>query len=161
MKPIHEVLKKASSFDEIFRAVKELVERRLGLHRAGLGLILADLPMQIAGFTAVGTNSIVLNRSLLSTISAVVSSREEINSFVFVVLLHEYLHTLGYGEGETRQIVKELVEKELGPEHIATKLASKSPYEIYPEIGSFRPLSRDEEIIIVKDFDTDSVTYIT
>ena len=161
MKTLHEVLAGATSFDEIFRAVKRVVERRLGLRRAGLGLILADLPMHVAGFTAVGTNAIVLNRQLLSSIHVVSGSREELNSFVFVVLLHEYLHTLGYGEEETRRMVRELTEKELGPEHIASKLAAKSPYEIYPGMRAVKPAGLGDEVIIVKDFDTDSATYIT
>lgn len=160
MKHLHEILAETTSFDEIFRAVKRVVERRLGLHRAGLGLILADLPMHVAGFTAIGTNAIVLNKQLLSSIQAVTKSKEELNSFVFVVLLHEYLHTLGYGEEETRRMVRELAEKELGPNHIASKLAAKSPYEIYPEMRAVKPTSLRNEIIIVKDFDTDSVTYI-
>lgn len=162
MKTLPEVIREADSFDELFKMVKKVVERSLGLRRAGLGLILADLPMNIAGFTAVGSNSIVLNRRLLASIKTVTDSKEELNSFVFIVLLHEYLHTLGYGEDTTRRLVRDIVERELGPEHLATKLAKKSPYEIYPEIMNVKPPSgSSDEVIIVKDFDTDSVTYIS
>ena len=162
MEQLAETLKKASSFDELFRAVKRVVKRRLGIRRAGLGLILADLPMAVAGFTALGSNSIVLNRRLLASIHAVAGTREELNSFVFIVLLHEYLHTLGYGEETTRMLVKKIIHQELGPGHVASKLADKSLYEIYPQIRFVKPASANpEEVVIVKDFDTESMSYIS
>jgi len=162
MESLRETLRKAASFDELFKAVKSLVEKRLGIRRAGLGLVLADLPLHIAGFTAIGTNSIVLNKQIIEAIKAISTTKEEFNSYVFTVLLHEYLHTLGFDEQSTRAKVKELVEQELGREHIASKLASKSPYELYPILDYLRASVKrgDDEVIIVKDFDTDSITYI-
>ena len=161
MENLARVLETAKGFDELFKVVKKLVEKRLGLRRAGLGLILADLPPQIAGFTAIGSNSIVLNRALLNAIRGVVSSKTELNSYVFIVLLHEYLHTLGFDEKETRRKVYDIVSKELGEEHIASKMAIRSPYDLYPEIINGLRVVVEREPEIVKEFDSENTSYIS
>ena len=160
MDSLEKVLDNAVSFDELFRAVKRVVEKRLGLRRAGLGLVLADLPPQIAGFTALGSNSIVLNRALLNAMKGAVSSRRELNSYVFIVLLHEYLHTLGLDEEETRRRVVEIVSEELGEEHVAFKMAVRSPYELYPSILAGLRVVAEKEPEIVKEFDSENTSYI-
>jgi len=37
---------------------------------------------------------VVLNRTLLRTIETLARSKEEVNSYVFMVLAHEYIHSL-------------------------------------------------------------------
>ena len=160
VKNLDSQLREAGTFDEVFKLVKRVVERRLGLHRAGLGLILADLPPHIAAYTAIGSNAIVLNKLILNALASLVRERIELNSYVFVVLLHEYLHTFGLDEQQTRQQVKHLVQLELGEEHIASKIASTSLFELYPELKAIQPIPTEREAIIVKDFDSDSVSYI-
>ena len=57
-------------------------------------LLLADLPLRLGAFHGVGTNSIVMNRTLLDRIVKSGHSRLEVNSFIYSILLHEYLHSL-------------------------------------------------------------------
>jgi hypothetical protein len=64
--------------------------------RGGLMLYLANLPPQIGALHQVGSNSIVLNRLVLKAIESLAKSRRELNSFIYTILLHEYLHSLGY-----------------------------------------------------------------
>jgi len=150
----------ARGFDDVYRIVKQAVQERLGLRRAGMGLVLAELPNNLAAFHELGTNSIVINRILLNAVAAVAKSRRELNSYVFVVLLHEYLHTLGIDEERTRELVRDIVSSIFPQDHIAVKMATTSVYEMYPELKNIPYLPRGGEPELVKDFDTDSATYI-
>jgi len=153
-------LDEARTFDEVFRLVKRVVEEQVGMHRAGLGLVLVDLPNQLAAFHEIGSNAIVLNRSLLSAVTSLAKSRRELNSFVFVVLLHEYLHTLGFDEIQARETVKELVKSIFTDDHVAVRIAKTSIYEVYPELRTIPNTRVNPKPEVVKDFDTESTTYI-
>ena len=150
----------ARSFDDVYRIVKHAVQERLGLRRAGMGLVLAELPNNLAAFHEVGTNSIVLNRTLLNAVASVSKSRRELNSYVFVVLLHEYLHTLGIDEFRTRELVKDVVMSIFPSDHVAVKMATSSIYDMYPELRTLPTFSKGGKPELVKDFDTDAITYI-
>lgn len=155
-------IENVSSFGDVFELVKEAVREVLGLRRAGLSLILADLPRNIGAMHAIGTNSIVMNRLLVSTVSKIAKSRVEFNSFVFVLLLHEYLHSLGYtDEMEVRKLVKRVTEGYLGKDHVAYKIASRPLSEIYPEIRYLPSRWFGQDLELVKDFDRSSITYIS
>jgi hypothetical protein len=148
----------ARDYEAIFRLVKRVVEERLGIRRAGLMLIIADAPTGVLAYHEVGSNAIVLNRRHLEPWLAG-KSREDANSYIFVLLLHEYLHSLGIlDEGEVRRLVKTLVNSYLGPEHMATKIARGGHLlSAMPET----PLAGGPgRAIIVKDFDTENTTYI-
>ncbi|GBC69585.1 hypothetical protein HRbin01_01287 [archaeon HR01] len=153
-------LDEAKTFDDVYRLVKQAVQEKLGLRRAGMGLILADLPNNLAAFHEIGSNSIVLNKILLNAVSALSKSKRELNSYVFVVLLHEYLHTLGIDEYATRELVKDIVSSFFPAEHIAVKLAATSLYDVYPQLRNIPAPARNSEPELVKDFDTDSTSYI-
>jgi len=55
---------------------------------------LADLPLSLGAFYVVGSNIIVMNRSLQNQISAEYPFME--NALSFRIRLHEYLHALRY-----------------------------------------------------------------
>jgi len=150
----------AESFDQVYRLVKQLVMEKYGLRRAGMGLILADLPPDILAYHEIGSNAIVVNTHLLNAVSALTRSREAVNSYIFIVLLHEYLHALGFDEKTTRELVKEAVLSVFPFDHLAAKLATSSLYDVFPEIKNMFYTSVNSKPVIVRDFDTDDLNYI-
>lgn len=163
----------ARDYTEIFTLVKRLVERELGKSRAGIMLGLAGLGLSpnafFGGYFVLGSNAIVLNRDVLRYVQA--NQPHLHNAYAFHVLLHEYLHTLGYfSEDDVRPIAWELSEAALGPAHHATRIARAmvpgehaEPPEffknlVYPQFG-WAP-SRRPDIEIVKGFDPDATPYI-
>ncbi len=155
-----ERLKKAQSFEDVYRLVKQLVVERYGLRRGGMGLILADLPPHIAAYHEIGSNAIVVNQTMLNAVYTATKSRTIVNSYLFVVLLHEYLHALGFDEKQTRELVRDAVSSVLPFDHIATKIALTSIYDALPELRNIVVQPNSSKPVLVKDFDTDNLTYI-
>src|SRR3989442_3758158 len=89
-------LSSSENFDEVFELVKAATEQSLGKHRAGLTLVLGDIPNSVGAFHEMGSNAIVMNRNLLKIIEKLAKSRTSNNAYVFMILLHKYLHSLGY-----------------------------------------------------------------
>jgi hypothetical protein len=152
---------RAQSFDEIFALVKRVVEEELGEHRAGLSLVLADMPSTIGAYHPVGANIIVANKSLIKGIQAATKNPKEINAFVFMILLHEYLHSLGYlDEEEVRRVSQRVSSSALGPNHPSVKLASANWLELYPQLQSLSQRSFSKDFEVVQKFDSSSTSYI-
>jgi hypothetical protein len=152
---------RAQNYDEIFELVKRIVEEQLGEHRAGLSLVLTGMPGSVGAFYPVASNVIVVNKSLVDGLQKVTKNPREINAFVFMVLMHEYLHSLGYlDEGEVRKIAERICKNALGQDHLTVKLASANWMEMYPQLQSIsnQPFSRDFEV--VQKFDSSSTSYI-
>jgi hypothetical protein len=132
---ISEGLDRSFNFSEVFQLVKKSVKSSLGKRRTGLMLGLADLPEYIGAFHQMGSNFIVMNRSLLDQVTHLAKDRRYLNAYVFYTLLHEYLHTLGYvDEGEVRRLTRQICARVLGPDHPATRLAADGPAVVFPEI---------------------------
>ncbi|MDW8083592.1 MAG: hypothetical protein RMI49_00095 [Candidatus Caldarchaeum sp.] len=153
-------LEEAASFEDVYRLVKQLVMDRFGVRRGGIGLILADLPPHVAAYHEIGSNAIVVNNALLHAVYSVTKSKKMVNSYLFVVLLHEYLHALGFDEKQTRELVKDAVTSALPFDHPASRMASTSIYEALPQLRSINIQPSHSKPILVKEFDTDNVTYI-
>lgn len=154
-------LEKAGTFGEIFELVKKAVEKSLGLRRAGLELALMSLPNNVGALHEVGSNFIIMNENLLEAVAQISKSKIEVNSYVFVTLLHEYLHSLGYvDEEEVRMLVKRIVAEVIGEDHIAYYLASTSIFDVYPDLRYIGPGRPGGELKIVKDFDRENTSYI-
>jgi len=129
-------LETSENFGDIFEIVKKSVKGHLSRERAGLMLVLADLPIQLGAFHSLGTNQIVMNRALLDRVVASGHPRSHINSFVYSILLHEYLHSLSVvDEGEVRQLVHDISMKTFGPDHPASTVASKGPWTLLRRPG--------------------------
>ena len=144
----------AKNYAEVWQIVKETVQFSLGKRRDSMMLFLDDLPLQLGAYYPIGTNNIVLNRSLVEIVEASVSSKLTVNALVYNLLLHEYLHVLGeYSEVEVRRMVVEVAKKCFGEQHIATVVARKSPWVLLKDIplGPFNAPKRVMEI--VKDFE--------
>lgn len=157
-------LDEAITLPDVFELVKSLVLRNMGKSRGGLMLGLANLgnnpPAFLGGFFTTGSNVIVLNRIPLQRI---METRPEIfKSYVFHVLLHEYIHSLGFlDEAEVRSRVLALSREELGKEHPATRMAED--YSEFISCLAYPGLTwkaDDEKMELVKGFDRSSATYI-
>ena len=90
-------LDEAKSLADIFEVVKSLVLNSTGKCRGGLMLGMANLGNHpqgfFGGFFTTGSNVIVLNKIPLQRIK---ETRPELyKPYVFHVLLHEYIHSLG------------------------------------------------------------------
>jgi len=158
-------LEKAGTLADIFEIVKRAVELELAKSRGGLMLGLANLGNQPGGFFGafypVGTNIIVMNKIPMMRIKE--TKPELYKPYAFHVLLHEYLHSLGYlDEGQVRQMAYDITLALFGEEHLATQVAAHPlrfiPNLAYPNIN-WQP--EDINIELVQDFDRgSSVSYI-
>ncbi|MEM4177949.1 MAG: hypothetical protein QXS29_10345 [Nitrososphaeria archaeon] len=156
-----EELERAKEFNDIFALVKRTVAEKLGLHRAGLSLILADLPPTILGLHEMGSNSIVMNRRVLEEI-ALEDNKIYRNSYIFVVLLHEYIHSFGfYDEKKVREMVLNVVEFAFGKEHPAYFVALNPLSLVGNRNIMLKGLNSIEPPTIVKDFDKESMPFIS
>ncbi|MGD8506862.1 MAG: hypothetical protein PVF15_09410 [Candidatus Bathyarchaeota archaeon] len=154
-------LDEAKGYSEIWELVKNTVKNALGEHRVGIMLFLDDLPMRLGAYHPVGTNNIVLNRALVQAVEAATKSQLLVNAFVYILLLHEYLHALGYvREAEARRLVYRVSQRSFGEEHIVSRLARSSPWALLKGV----PLSLIEGpkrvMEIVKDFEQSNQKYI-
>jgi len=157
-------LDEARSLADIFEVVKALVEERMNKRRGGLMLGMANLGNDpqgfLGGFFTTGTNVIVLNKIPLQRI---METRPELyKPYVFHVLLHEYIHSLGcLNELEVQKKVHQITREALGEKHLATQIAASTSGFIkhftYPHLSWE---ADDEGIELVEGFDRSSVSYI-
>jgi hypothetical protein len=150
-----------SNYACIFELVKEAVEKTMNKRRAGLILGLTNLPNHVGAFHQMSSNFIVMNKRLLEK---VVESGDKklINSYIFHVLLHEYIHSLGYMNEQETQILTHVVsEKVLGPTHPATVIAVKGIGSVFSNIKGLRHQNFEgiEDIEIVEEFERDNLNY--
>jgi len=154
-------LEAARGLPEIFELVKKAVSRTTGMERSGLMLGLSNLGGGLAGFVGayypVATNIIVMNTLPLRRVKE--TAPHLYKPYVFHILLHEYLHTLGIlDETQVRVKAQEISEQTFGTEHPATEIAKDlskfMPNLVYPVYG-WQPPS-DPGLELVKDFDRSS-----
>jgi hypothetical protein len=162
MATLTERLDSCEDFGDVFELVKKSAERSLGHRRAGLMLYLARLPKHIGAFHTVGTNGIVMNRNTLDVITHGARSLREINSYVYSILLHEYLHALGYiEERDVRKLVYDVSLDTFGPDHPATQSASKGPSAIFPDIVLNELPTDTPDVEVIPDIERSSHKYIS
>ncbi|MCP8316289.1 MAG: hypothetical protein H3Z51_05425, partial [archaeon] len=79
-----------------------------------------------------------------------------------LILLHEYLHALGYSEeANVRAIAYGIATDSFGSDHKITKLSRGGLSTILPQIlEAAEKSSKTFDFEIVKDFDRSSMTYI-
>jgi len=154
-----ESLEKCNGYGDIFDLVKKAVKKVLGLHRVGLLLYLKNLPPYIGAYYQVGSNGIVLNKMLISMVDRSLMSKIELNSLIFSLLLHEYLHSLGFlNEGKVRRLVYEISVKTFGADHPVARMALDPP-KLHIPVSDLRKYLGDE-LEIVKDFERVEHQYI-
>ena len=154
-------LEGAEGFGEVWEIVKDSVRDTLGEHRVGMMLFLDSLPIQLGAYHPLGTNNIVLNGRLVEIVEAATKSKRLVNAFVYSLLAHEYLHALGHiPEAEVRSLVYRVSKECFGEDHVATRLAEKSPWALLRglPLGALEAPRRVMEI--VRDFETSNQKYI-
>jgi hypothetical protein len=151
-----------------FEEVKNIVKKYEGRSRAGLMLGLQEIGATMDGFIGayfpVSSNIIVINKTPLRRINE--TNPELLKPYGFHVLLHEYIHSLGFlNEDLTRQKTYDICKKHFGEDHVITKLSLDIkqffPNLVYPIYGWLPP--EDTPVIeLVKGFDSSNVIpYIT
>ena len=157
-----ERLDSSLDFGDVFELVKKSAERSMGLRRAGLMLYLAKLPKHIGAYHTMGTNGIVMNRTILDMVTHGARSLREINSYVYSILLHEYLHALGYTEErDVRKLVFDISLETFGPDHPATHIASRGPGAMFPGISLHDVPTETPDIEVIPDLEKSSQRYIS
>ena len=152
---------KLKDFNEAFELVKSAVLQKFRMHRAGLSLILQMMPSNLGAYHMLGSNAIVMNSYLLAAVRKIAGSTEEYNSYMFMVLAHEYLHSLGIvDENTVRQMTFDLCKWMLGEDHAAAKMAKEDPSTIYPELRSMMQSQFSTDFQVVRNFDKSNQTYI-
>lgn len=160
----HTRLDSAKTLADIFEVVKAAVWESRRKSRGGLMLGLANLGNHPQGFFGafypVGSNVIVMNKIPLERIKE--TRPEMFKPYIFHVLLHEYLHTLGYlDESGVRKMVLEITEDVFGDEHLATGIAKDTAHYfnnlVYPG-AAWQP--DDMGMELVPGFDRGSASYI-
>lgn len=148
------------NYDRIFSIVKHDVKKYTGKERSGLGLALSDLPSTLGAFWQVGGNYIVMNESLVRAMTRISKSTTEFNSYIYVILTHEYLHSLGYiDEMEARRMTAFVARSSFGTEHHAYTMSSGDLWTLYPMLKYVRG-GNGETFRIVGSFDSSSTSYI-
>lgn len=161
MKKYRSRLENAEGYGEVWEIVKATVKSSLNERRVGMMLFLDDLPLRLGAYHPLGTNNIVLNRALVNIVEAASKSKRLINSFVYVLLLHEYLHALGRPrEAQVRPLVYKISRESFGQNHITTQLAELGPWSILKGIPLDTMDVPKRVIEIVKDFEKADKKYI-
>ena len=148
-------------FSGVWEIVKDTVKVTLGKHRLGMLLFLDDLPLHLGAYHQLGTNNIVLNRSLVNIVEAVTKSKKLVNAFVYSILTHEYLHALGHvSEAEVRSLVYDVSRECFGKNHIVTTLAEKTPWVLIKGIPLNEIAIPKQAMELVKDLEKPNQGYI-
>ncbi len=151
--PLAHRLDEARDYDDIFAVVRDSVRKVLGRERVGLGLGLSDLPAQVGAYWQITGNIIVLNERLIQVLDATEPLAQR-RAYLFVVLLHEYLHSLGYlNEGQDRRVAAEVAERALGAEHPAARMARGDLWQIFPQLRDASG-GDGQRVRIVRGFDS-------
>ena len=151
----------ADGFKEVWEIVKETVKVFLGRERQGMLLFLDDLPLHLGAYHQLGTNNIVLNRSLLNIVETVTKSKKLVNAFVYSILTHEYLHALGHvSEVEVRSLVYDISKHCFGKKHIVTSLAEKTPWSLLKGIPLNEIKLSKNPMELIKDLEKPNHSYI-
>jgi hypothetical protein len=154
-------LDSAEGFAEVFEIVKKAVDQVLGAHRAGLTLVLGDIPNSVGAYHEMGSNAIVMNRNLMKIVWRATSSRERRNAYTFMILLHEYLHTLGFSDdAQVRELSRKITDAYIGKGHIAAEMAVSPLDRFFPEISQYALFRDHGTFEVVHKFDTSSTPYI-
>jgi hypothetical protein len=154
-------LEKAASYADVWQIVKDSVDFVFGRKRGSMMLFLDDLPLQIGAYYPVGTNNIVLNRHLVEIVEGTLNNKLKVDSLVYNLLLHEYLHALGeLSEVEVRRQVVVVAAKCFGEEHPVTVLARKSPWVLLKDVPLEAASAPKRVMQIVRNFEKSTDKYV-
>ncbi|WP_337861575.1 hypothetical protein [Nitrososphaera sp.] len=148
-------------FDGAFELVKSAVFKKFKMHRAGLSLILQVMPSNLGAYHILGSNVIVMNSYVLAAIKRISGSDSEYNAYLFMVLAHEYLHSLGIvDENTVRQMTYDLCKALLGEGHSSTLMTKEDPSSLFPQLRYMAQNQFSSDFHVVKNFDKAGQSYI-
>ncbi len=151
-------LNQCNDYSDVFEIVKEVVKDSINRRRAGLILGLSDLPTHIGAMYQVGSNFILVNRILLNEVKRT-SDKEMKDAYVFHILLHEYIHSLGLiDEQKTQSLTYAISEEALGENHPSTIMARHGIGHYFSFTGLRGPNGLTE-IELVRDFEKENLSY--
>ena len=151
----------AGEHHDILELVNKALDQVLGIHRAGLTLVLGDIPNQVGAYHEMGSNAIVMNRNIVKIVWRSTDSRQTRNAYTFMILLHEYLHTLGFeDDAQVRELSRKITDAYVGKGHIASEMAVSSLDKFFPEISQFAMFRDNGSFETIRKFDTSSTPYI-
>jgi len=147
-------------YNKIMDEVKDLVRKYLNLGRP-IGLAISRFRIEVGAYWVLGSNYIVLNQNLVDALNSITIEEREMRDIILVILMHEYLHSLGFqGEEETRQKTREIIGAFYGPESMEYRIAEEGPWGLYPEIKDY-PYKIEDSITFQKNFDSESFDYFS
>jgi hypothetical protein len=156
-------LKEASAIPDIFEIVKEVVWKSARKSRAGLDLGLIEMGNApegfVGGFYVSGSNIIMMNETPLRRIQE--TNPNLLTPYIFSVLLHEYLHSLGiFDEESVRKMTYDICCDCFSESNVVTQITKDMkkffPNFIYPEGAP----QVDGTVKLVPGFDRSSISYI-
>jgi len=156
-------LESITSIPDIFEVVKESVWKTIRKSRAGLELGLVELGNRPEGLLGAyyvsGSNLIIMNETPLKRIQE--TNPDLLTPYIFSILLHEYLHSLGFFDEDyvkvlTYQISCEIFGNNSIIAEIAKDITKFFPNIIYPQ-GAPKV---DTPLKMIRDFDRSSISYI-
>ncbi|MEX2684517.1 MAG: hypothetical protein Q6373_023305 [Candidatus Sigynarchaeota archaeon] len=159
---------------DMFERIKRDVQKVLKQRRAGLNLGFVDMGMSPQGFIGgmffSGGTMILMNTRALQVLLEETKNHdipEIAEYYVYHVLMHEYIHSLGYlDEHECREVTAYITHELYPHDHPIAIMADRGigvyfPRFVYaPENFAFKP-PHDTSIELVKGFDRSSTTYFT
>jgi hypothetical protein len=152
---------KSVDFNDVFAFVKSSVLKKFDMHRAGLSLTLQIMPSNLGAYHVLGSNIIVLNKFVLDIIKQYSKTTEEYNSYLYMVLLHEYLHSFGItDENAVRQMTYDLCRSLFGESHISALMAKDDPSSLFPQLKNITNHTFYDHFEVIKNFDKASLSYI-
>ena len=140
----------------LFSVVQDAVRVTLRESRAGLDLGLIEMgntsTQLLSAFYPMGSNIIVLNKTPLKRVMQ--TNPGLMKPYVFAVLLHEYIHSLGYADESTARKLTCSICASIFGDNIVTEMACDMkkymPYLMYP---GGHPASTEMEVIELEDMD--------
>ncbi|MBN1682570.1 hypothetical protein JW865_03350 [Candidatus Bathyarchaeota archaeon] len=118
-------------------------------------LYLGNLPLNVGAFHPMGTNELVLNRRLLNN-----KKGFEYQKHVFAILLHEYLHSLGFeDEQQVRKLTYKICIENFGKNSAIAEAALTGPWVDLSE-EDFDVIAPELNLELIKDFEKIDINYI-
>lgn len=118
-------------------------------------LFLGNLPLRVGAFHPMGTNDIVINRRLLGSTQ---SLKQKSN--VFAILVHEYIHTLGYiDERRVRRLTYRICQENFGKNHPTVEASLTGPWANLTD-EDFQEMQPELDLEMVRDFEKIDSSYI-
>jgi hypothetical protein len=153
----------AQTIPKIYEVVKQAVQLILGKSRRAMMLGLADLggggQEWIGGYHIIASNAIIMNSRPLKYVES--HHPELYKPYIFLILLHEYIHTLGFhDEAQTRErtlFVAQAIFGEHPVTEMARDIAKFLPFMQQVQYG-WQP-SGDPSIYYLVGFDESSAYY--